>query len=442
MTLEQALNQMLTANQLFYKIQNERTILIFPDTPQKRQAYEEQVIQTFYVSHADVTELSRLLNTILRGPAWRCSRPLISANKTANTITMRGSAAMVAIIERVIEANDKPRAEVVIDVEILEVNRTRAKQYGLNLSNYAIGGVFSPEGAPAGGTASGSGGQGGTAAATSLFNLNTISRGINTADFYLAVPQAVVRFLESDSKTKLIAKPQLRGQEGKKLTLNLGDEIPVPSTTFTPITSGGTAVNPLTSFQYRPVGVNVEITPRVTYDRRHHPRADRREQHQGKRRQHRRPEPARRSARARSRRPCGCATASRTCSPACCARTSARSLTGFPGAIHVPILKQLFSANDNQIEQTDIVMLLTPRIIRTHGLTDKDLAPIYIGTQQNLGLGGPPPLIAPSGSPRAARHPAGPAGRHRRAPESANRPADAPGRRRWSRRAARRSPAP
>ena len=70
-------------------------------------------------------------------------------------------------------------------------------------------------------------------------------------------------------------------------------------------------------------------------------------------------------------------------------------VTGFPGAIHVPFLKQLFSGNTGQIDQTDIVMLLTPHIVRTHEITESDLKPIYIGSQQNLGVGGPPPLIAP-----------------------------------------------
>ena len=62
------------------------------------------------------------------------------------------------------------------------------------------------------------------------FNLNTISRGVSTADFYLAVPTAIVRFLESDTRTKVIAKPQLRGAEGTKLTMKLGDKVPVIST--------------------------------------------------------------------------------------------------------------------------------------------------------------------------------------------------------------------
>src|SRR6185295_317313 len=98
------------------------------------------------------------------------------------------------------------------------------------------------------------------------FNLNTISRGVSTSDFYLAVPTAIVRFLESDTSTKVIAKPQLRGAEGTKLTLNVGNSIPVISTSYTPIATGGAGVNPLSSYQYRDVGVNIDMTPTVTLD--------------------------------------------------------------------------------------------------------------------------------------------------------------------------------
>ena len=75
-----------------------------------------------------------------------------------------------------------------------------------------------------------------------------------------------------------------------------------------------------------------------------------------------------------------------------------RSLRGFPGLLHLPIIRQLFSANDESISSTDIVMLLTPRIVRTHELTQEDVNPIFIGTQQNMGISGPPPLIAPVSS--------------------------------------------
>src|SRR5258705_412883 len=263
-TLEQALNQILSANQLFYKVINQSTIMVIPDNAQKRANYEEQVIRTFYISHADATELSQMINTIIRVPAMAV-QPMIAPNKTSNTITIRATTAVAGIIEKMIDANDKPRAEIVIDVQILEVHRGRAKTFGVDLSSYQIGAVFSPESDPRG-VSTGADGGGTTIVTNPTFNLNTITRGVSTADFYLAVPSAVVHFLETDSETKLIAKPQLRGAEGQKITLNLGDDIPVPSTVFTPLAAGGANTNPLTTFNYRPVGINVEMTPRVTID--------------------------------------------------------------------------------------------------------------------------------------------------------------------------------
>src|SRR4029453_16689615 len=105
------------------------------------------MIQTFYVSHADATELSQLISSIIRVPQLGV-QPLIQFNKSANTLTVRASTSVMQIIEKVIAQNDKPRAEIVIDVEILEVNRTRAKSYGLNLSEYGLGLILSPEVSP------------------------------------------------------------------------------------------------------------------------------------------------------------------------------------------------------------------------------------------------------------------------------------------------------
>lgn len=390
-TLEQGLNQILTANGYFYKVLNERTIIVVSDTPQKRAQYEEQVIRTFFISHADATELTQLINTVIRSPQMAV-QPQIAANKTANTITVRATAAVAAIIERVIEANDKPRAEIVLDVEILEVNRNRTKQFGLNLTDYGIGTIFSPEVAPGGATPAPTAPS--AVGSPPPFNLNTISAGISTADFFLAVPAAVVKFLEEDSETRLVAKPQLRGAEGQKLTLNLGDDIPVASTAFTPIATGGAATNPLTSFTYRAVGVNLEMTPRVTFEGDIIVDLI-----------------VENSARAADVSVAGVTVpsfSSRKVTTRLRLRdgesnllagllreNERRSLRGFPGLLRVPVVKQLFSANDNRIETTDIVMLLTPRIIRTHEITQQDLNPIYIGTQPNPSLTGPPPLIAP-----------------------------------------------
>jgi general secretion pathway protein D len=403
-TLEQALQQIMIANQLFYKVLNERTIIVAADTTQKRTQYEEQVIRTFFISHADATEISQLLTGIVR-VAGVAIQPTIVANKTTNTITVRATASVVQIVERMIAANDKPRAEVVVDVQILEVNRERAKQYGLNLSDYSIGGVFSPEVAP---------GSGGAANAASglgqPFNLNTISTGVSAADFYLAVPAAVMKFLETDSSTKNLANPQLRGVEGQKLTLNLGEDVPVPSTTFTPIAGGGVATQPLTSFAYRTVGVIVEMTPRVTYEGEIILELS-----------------VENSARGQDTNIAGQNLPSflsrkvvtklrlrdgeSNLLAGLLREDERRSLRGFPGVLRLPIVRQLFSSNDEQIRTSDIVMLLTPRIIRTHELKATDLSPIYVGTQSNMALGGPPPLINVGGAepppPDAAAAPAG-----------------------------------
>ncbi len=389
-TVEEALQQIMSANQLFYKVVNPKTIIIVNDRADKRQQYEEMVVRVFYVSHADAQELSTLVTTLMRVPQMPVA-PVIMANKTANTITVRATAQIADIIERVIRSNDKPRAEVVIDVQILEVNRARAKQYGLNLNAYALGFTFSPEVAPPNTSAPP------TAAPPSPppFNVNTISQGVSTADFYMNVPTALVRFLESDTHTKTIAKPQLRGAEGTKLTLNLGDDVPVLQTVFGAAAQGGFATIPQSSYTYRSVGVNVEVTPRVTYDGeivlelvienstlggsidvggQSAPTFGTRKVTTKLRLREGESNLLAGLLRERDR----------------------RDLRGFPGLLRLPVFKQFLSDNDQSIEQTDIVMLLTPHIVRTHELTADDLSPIYIGTQQNLGLGGPPPLIAPS----------------------------------------------
>ncbi len=180
--------------------------------------------------------------------------------------------------------------------------------------------------------------------------------------------------------------------------MNLGSEVPVITTSYTPIATGGAGVNPLNSVQYRPVGINVDILPRfslegdiliemtlessalganVSVGGTDYPTfASRRV-----------------TTKLRLR------DGEANLLAGLLREDERKSLSGFPGAIHVPILKQLFSNNDETIQQTDIVMLLTPHIIRTPGITADDLQPVYIGTQANIGLGGPPPIISLPGRP-------------------------------------------
>ena len=382
--LEEALQQILSVNGFFYKVLNQSTILIAPDNAAMHQKYDDMVMQVFYLSHADAQELSQVVNTMMRLQGQAV--PAIYPGKTSNTLTVRTTAALMSVAERLIRSHDKPRAEVVIEVQILEVNRGRAKQLGINLSDYALGLTFSPEAAPPNTSATF------PPANPPPFNLNTISQGISTADFYLSVPTAVLRFLATDSHTKQLAKPQLRGAEGQELTLNLGDQIPVVSTVFGAAAAGGFANIPQSSFTYRDVGVNITMTPRVTYEGEIILDLTVESSNLG-------PNisvagqdvPSFGSRRVRTR--LRLREGESNLLAGLLRDDQRRIITGLPGLMRVPGLRSLFGSTNEEISQTDIVMLLTPHIVRTHELTVDDLAPMYIGTQQNVGLSGPPPLI-------------------------------------------------
>ena len=379
-TVAAALDQILMANQYFYKVLGPRNVIVVPDTPQKRLQYEDQVIRTFYISNADVLELSQLLTQIIRGGQPTPVQPQIVPNELSNTITVRATPAVTAVIEQVIAANDKPRAEIIVDIEILEINRERAREFGLDLGDYSIGAVFAPD-----------------ASATELSTAPNFGAPplVRSGDFFFSVPSAIVDFLESDAETRVVANPQLRGQEGAELTLNLGEEIPIPTTAFTPIAAGGATVNPLTSFEYKDVGVNVSMVPRVTFENeiildlsvesstlgpnltvagQSMPTFGSRE--------------VVTTLRLRDGESNLLAGLLR--------EEDRRSLRGIPGLARLPIIRTLLSSNEDSIKQTDIIMLLTPRIVRTHQLQQADVSPIRIGTQRNIGVTGPGALGAPA----------------------------------------------
>jgi general secretion pathway protein D len=394
-TVEEALNQVLSANGYYFKVTSPRTIIVIPDQPAKHQQYDDLVVKVFYISHADVTELNQLVQAVIRIPQMPI-QPMLMPSKTASTITARATAPVMDVIERIIRANDRPRAEVLLDIEILEVDRARVKRYGINLSAYALNFVFSPELAPAGGAAT----PGTASPSPPLFNLNTISNGVNTTDFYLGVPTAVVNFLESDDRTKTLAKPQLRGQEGKALTLNLGSQYPVLSTVFGAPAAGGFATIPQSSYNYKDIGVNLAITPTVTYEGEIVLDLSVENTAIGGT-----VDVGGQAASQFTSRKVHTFLRLREGEPSLLAgllkQDNTTNRNGFYGLMHVPVIKQLFSNNDIEDQDTDIVMLITPHIVRDHELSASDLASVYIGTQANVGLSGPPPLIAPQTQPQA-----------------------------------------
>ena len=384
-TVDAVLKHLSLLYGLFYRPLDQRTILVAKDNATARQQYEEQVIQTFYISHSKAADVANVLTQMLRpsGAAASASTALIIGHEANNTVTVRASPAVMQIAERLVRTSDRPKAEVVIEVSILEVDRARAKQHGLDLSQYAVGITLSPELAPPN-----------TSTTPDAFPAqpppilaNTIRHGISTNDLYLTVPSAMIRFLESDANTRLIAKPNLRGQDGATLTLNLGDEIPIPTTTFGSAAGGGLATIPISQFTYRPVGINMVLKPKVTYEGEIVLDLLVESSGQGPN-----------------------VTVAGQALPAFTSRKvqgimrlrdgesnmiagllredERRSLRGLPGLLRVPFLRDLFSANDHRIETSDIVMLITPRIVRTQEITAEDLRPINVGTAQNIAIPG------------------------------------------------------
>jgi general secretion pathway protein D len=403
--LDYALNQLLSTNGLFYKVIDPKSILVAVDNPQTRQGLEDQAVQTFYISNMDATELSNTLTQLL-SQITLAIRPQPFPNKTNNTITVRANLPTLEVIGKIIKAMDKPRAEIMVDVEVLEVDKTRIKNLGINLSNYALGLTFSPEAAPPN---TGTGTTGPVQpSAPAPFNLNTVSNGVNTTNFYLTVPTALMQLMEQDSGTKILAHPQLRGAEGQTLSLKIGSKIPVAATTFSSLAAGGAATLPSVSYQYQDVGVNVTLTnPRVTYDNEIVLTLQ-----------------VVNSALGQNITVAGSAIpefTNREVDTVLRLRDGESNLiagllldqdtnsaNGFPGVSQIPILRSIFGSSQDTVNQTDIVMMITPRIVRTHELSVEDLKPIYVGTQRNFGLTGPPPLIAPPDMPPVV-NPAAPA---------------------------------
>jgi general secretion pathway protein D len=389
-SLEDVLNQVLTANSLTYKVLNSKTIFIYKDDQNSRQKYDDQYAQIFYISNADAaTDLNTVLSTLTQGQASAASRPTITLLKSENAIFVRATEAVLKVIAGIIEAADKPKAEVLVDVEILEVDRTRVRQLGLDLSQYALGFTFSPE------TAAPTTSTGGFPTPATPFNLNTISQGVATNNFYVTAPSALIRLLEQDNKTRILAKPELRGREGTALTLNLGQSIPVAQTQFQSAGTGGIANIPATSVTYRDVGVNLSMTPQVTYQDEVILSALTVEN----------------SSIGPDITVGGQATTSFISRKAAVTMrlrdgesnllaglmsdNDTQNYSSLPGLSSIPILRSIFGNGNVNRTQTDIVMIVTPHILRSHELTAADLKPMYIGTGQNLGGGTPPTLISP-----------------------------------------------
>ncbi|MBA2353368.1 MAG: hypothetical protein H0V80_01730 [Acidobacteria bacterium] len=352
-TLFNALDAVGRSTTTFYRVTAPRTVTIIPDTPAKRREYEEEVIRTFYLSNADLKETLDLLRIVV--DARRLS-PITATN----AISIKDTPERMDAAARLIAAIDKARGEVVIDVELLEVDRTQFKQYGLQ--------ILSP------GNDTGIAGQADVnqSGGLTLRDLRSLGQG---DIFFTNLPGLYYRLLKQDSNTRTLANPQLRTSDGLAAQAKFGEEVPVPQVTFAPIAAGGVNQQPITSYTYRNVGVNIDITPRTHHNDDVSLAVKIEVSSLAGTGFSGLPTFGTRSITTTIRLRDG-----ETNLLAGLIRDNERTiLRGVPGLSDIPILGRLFASNERETQETDIVLMLTPRIIRVLDLDEEDLRPFLAG---------------------------------------------------------------
>lgn len=406
LTFQKALETTMRQAGHFYKVIDEKTILVAQDTQQNRKEYEDQVVRTFFLSNGDVKDVSAMVRGLLD------LRRMATVTQL-NAIVIRDTADKVAVAERLIEVNDKAKAEVVLDVELLQLSTKKLVDIGVALSNYKP--ITT-------GTATASDG-------TAIKSLpwNDLLK-LSLSDFNFTIPSIAVNFLKSNTDAEILARPQLRIAEGEKAQLVIGDRVPIPVTTInTQQAVGQVGVVPVTSFQYQDIGIKLDIETRVHHNKEVSLKLTVEVSNlngyvDGQNGQQQ-PIIATRTITSNIRLKDG----ETSFLAGLIQTTRIKTKTGMPFLSDLPLLGPLFSQTNNQNDRNDIFLTLTPHITRAPQIEEEDLVPVWVGTENNVSFSG---LNVRLESPQAPATPFDPTSEppaSRPAPPSNPVPATAPG---------------
>jgi general secretion pathway protein D len=438
-SLGEALDDVAIVTKSFWKVLTPNTIFVTQDSRQKRQEYEEQVVKVFYLQNvgvqAELNEAVTVLRTVADIQKVFTSTPL-------NAIVIRASADKIPLAEKLIAAIDKPKSEVIIDVMVMEVNRTYMRNLaaavgvgGINSSiNFtprtALQGVqntsSSSTTATTGTTTSTTGTTGSSTSTNNTILLSNISH-ISTADWTVAnVPGGLIEALLSDASTKVLQAPQIRALDNFKASLKIGEKIPTATGSFQPGV-GGVGVNPLvnTQFTYLDVGVNVDVTPRVNSatDVSSHVAVEVSQEDStvsiggidqpviGQKR-------VEMDLRMKD--------GEINIIGGLIDDETTKSISGVPGLANIPLVGNLFKSTNLSKTQQELLIVMVPHIIRSPDITDEDLKAVATGNETTYKLNyaaaktapvekvpvaaavpGPPPATAPM-MPTPTMNPAAP----------------------------------
>ena len=368
-TLEQALEVVGVESKAFWAAMTSNIIIFVPDQPQKRRDFEDQIIRTFYLGN---TVRPQELTEVVTGLRQLLDLKRIQQVNSRNAIVMRDTPAKLALAEKFIHDIDTAQPEVVIQVSVLQVRRDHLRQLGISPDTSASL-TFTPRAFSNSSKSSGN----------TTLPLNQLKH-LASGDYSVQLPGAAAQALLSDSSTQIIQDPQIRILDGQPAKLRIGDRVPVATGSFSAGAAGG-AVNPLvnTQFQYIDVGVIVDVTPRI------HPSGD-----------------VSIKVAVEVSSVTGHVTIGSIDQPVISQRkiehdvrlkegevnilgglfdhTETSSVSGWPGLAKVPLLRHFFSGEKAERQDDEILILLTPHVVRVPEIDEKKLRGIYSGTESNV----------------------------------------------------------
>jgi general secretion pathway protein D len=381
-TLQQALDIVSMESKAFWKPVTENIIFVIPDQPQKRRDYEEQVVRTFYLSN---TVQAQDLTEIVTGLRQLLDLKRLQQLNAQNAIIIRDTPDKLAIAEKMINDIDKARPEVVIQVQVLEARLDKMRNLGILPGQSASIGVV-PPGTTTTTTNSGTNTSGTSSTTSNILTLQNLTH-LNGANYSVTLPSFTANALLNDSTTKIIQNPEVRSVDGQPAKLRIGDRVPVATGSFQAgvgvgSTAGTGFVNPLvnTQFQYIDVGVNVDITPRV------HPNHEvslkvsvevssvTGQTNIGGIQQ---PIISQRKIDHEIRLKEGEANIL----GGLVEKTDTKSNNGWPGLGNIPLLHYFFAEDTKSYEDDEILIILTPKIVRMPEWTKANLRPLYTGSE-------------------------------------------------------------
>ena len=250
MPFQEALSLALSTNGLFARRIGPKTLLILPNVKQKQDQYQDLMIRTFYLSNAKAKDIMTLLRTMLDSKR-------VYVNEQINAVVVRDNPDKLRLAERIILANDRRDSEVQFDVEVLEVNRTKSQQYGVNIAKRA-GAGFVPPGFTGALSAD----------APTQFTLQQLT-SLGASSFLFTLPASMLLdFFKQEVDARTLASPKLRVVNNKQASINVGDKQPILLSTTNVLpgqaaTGAVPTTSTVTSIEFKDTGVKLSVEPTI-----------------------------------------------------------------------------------------------------------------------------------------------------------------------------------